>query len=135
MLLEHAATHAIPTDKTMKHALEISELLVHALHPASEGWHEVHIGKHREEDLQADMFMYKKGQPPVGIIYMNTPYVTGSDLKMATQLKTLMVNFLNGRDACVMLVYRALVVRPQKVPKGIYIISITEGTATQQGPN
>lgn len=117
------------------HALEISDLMVHALHPASDGWQQIHAGKHADEDLQVDMFMYKKGQPPVGIIYMNTPYVTGNDLKMATQLKTLMANFLNGREASVMLVYRELILRPQKVPKGIYIISITEGSASQQGPN
>ena len=117
--------------------LELAELFVHAAHPASEGWRQI-SGRQLEAtdvDVEVDMIMYKKGEPPVGVIHMATPYVSGQDLKMAQQLKTLMENRLNGREVKVLLVYRDILARPQHIPKGIYIMTISEGDSTVHGPN
>lgn len=117
--------------------LELAELFVHVTHPASEGWQQVSGRKLQtaDADVEVDMIMYKKGKPPVGVIHMAAPYVSASDLQVAMQAKTYMENYLNGRVASVLLVYRELLARPHRIPKGIHILTITEGDTTVQSLN
>ena len=121
----------------MMNEIQLAELFVRAVYPETEGWRQLHghLLETVDADFEVDMVMYKKGEPPVAVLHMSTPYVSTSDMKMAAQLKQLLQNRLNGREAKVLLVYRELLSRPQSVPRGIYIMTITEGDATTHGCN
>jgi hypothetical protein len=124
-------------DNSMSSEIELADAFVLVSHPASEGWHQIHSPKLEtlSMELEVDMVLYKKGQPPIAVVHMATAYVSRSDLEVAYLLRTIMTNLLNGRDARVLLVYRDLLVRPQKVPHGISIMTIIEGRTEMAGLN
>lgn len=117
--------------------IELAEAFVHVSHPASDGWKRVYSPKlnHLDVDLEVDMLMYKRGHAPIAVVHMATPYVSKQDLDVAKQLRTLLQTRLNGREVKVLLVYREILARPQKIPPGISIMSIIEGRNEMGSPN
>ena len=106
---------------------ELITTVLQAAHPPHAGWKQLG-GQQLIDDVEIDFVFFKKGKKPVAVLLMETPYVSGNDLRLAKHIQDLYQQKMNGRQVRVMLVYRDLLVRPQKVPPGISILSITEWT-------
>lgn len=106
---------------------ELIATVLQAAHPASAGWKRLG-GPQLLDDIEIDFVFFKKGKTPVAVLLMDTPYVSSSDLHLAKHIQDIYQQKMNGRQVWVMLVYRDLLVRPQRVPPGISILSITEWT-------
>ncbi len=91
-------------------------------YPTTDAWRQ--LGPQLVDELDIDNVFYRKGQPPVAVLYMDYPYVDKTDMLLAQHLQMLYGNRMNGRQLNVMLVYVNLLVRPQDLPKGLYILSV-----------
>ncbi len=63
---------------------------------------------------------------------MDSPYVNATDLQLARHLKECYAQKTDGRQLHVMLVYRNLLVRPQRILKGMSVVSLTEVDADEK---
>ncbi len=103
--------------------------VLQSVHPASAGWKQ--LDDRVIDDVEIDFIFFKKGETPVAVMLMDLPYVANSDLQLAKHIQDMYTQKMNGRLVEVMLVYRKLLMRPQKVPKGVSVLSITQWTETE----
>ena len=109
--------------------LALIERILQGLHAEKKGWKQL-MGC-RLDDIDIDFVFFLKGQLPVAAMVMETAYVQQEDLKLAAHLRDLYRHRMNGRELHVMLVYRQLLIRPQRLVKGISLLSISEEFDTE----
>lgn len=121
-MVRHAAMGAI----RMEHKMELGliEAVLDSVHPKQEGWKRL-LGC-QLDDVAVDYVFFRKGELPVAALIMESPYVNRKDLKLVQHLKELYIHKMNGRQLHVMLVYQELLIRPQRMPKGMSVLSLSE---------
>lgn len=112
--------------------MELLNIALHAAHPVNQGW--LRLRGCVLDEIEVDMFFYRKGEPPVAVLLMDTPYVSGADLKMASHVQSIYTQKMNGRKVKVMMVYRNLLFRPQRVPNDVYVMSVFDTTQEAEQP-
>ena len=107
-----------------KMELGLIEAVLDSVHPKYEGWKRL-LGCQLDE-VDVDYLFFRKGELPVAALIMESPYVNREDLKLAQHLKEIYNQKMNGRQLHVMLVYQGLLIRPQRMPKGMSVLSLNE---------
>jgi len=107
-----------------KMELGLIETILNSVFSTHEGWKRLLDCQIDEVDI--DFVFFRKGQLPVAALIMESPYVRREDLKLVQHLKDLYTQKMNGRHLHVMLVYQELLIRPQRMPKGMSVLSLTE---------
>jgi hypothetical protein len=107
-----------------KMELGLIEAVLDSVHPKHEGWKRL-LGCQLDE-VDVDYVFFRKGELPVAALIMESPFVNREDLKLVQHLKELYIQKMNGRQLHVMLVYQELLIRPQRMPKGMSVLSLTE---------
>lgn len=105
---------------------ELIKITLDAAHPISKGWQ--HLRACSLDNIDIDMVYVKRGKKPVAVVILDGAFVCKDDLKMAEHLRHVYNEKMNGREVRVLLVYQELLARPQAVPKGVSILSISDGS-------
>jgi hypothetical protein len=113
---------AIPMEHKME--LELIDAILHSIYPTHNGWKRL-LGCQLDE-VDVDYVFFRKGELPVAALIMESPYVNREDLKLVQHLKQVYNQKMNGRQLHVMLVYQELLIRPQRMPKGMSVLSLSE---------
>ena len=103
---------------------ELVQQALQQYYPHTEGWRQLRA--YTLDSIEIEMFFYRKGQHPVAVLVMDGVLINSDDVKLACHLQNIYKQKMNGRDVHVMLVYNQLLLRPQKIPSGISVMSITE---------
>lgn len=103
---------------------ELIRTVLDAAHPLSKGWQ--HLRACSLDTIDVDMVYFKRGKQPTAVILMDSAHVRKDDLKMAEHLRDVYNEKMNGREVRVLLVYQDLLARPQQVPKGVSILSVSD---------
>lgn len=110
--------------------LGLIEALLQGIFPQADGWQ---LRKDCVlEDVAVHYVFYRKGDQPVAALRMDSPYVNATDLQLVRHLKERYAKKMNGRQLHVMLVYRNLLMRPQRILKGMSVVSLTEVDADEK---
>lgn len=117
-----ALTNAINMESEA--TLGFIEAVLSSVHPSSQGWQQ--LKGCLLDEIEMDFVFIRKGQPPVAIMVMDSPYVSMDDLKLGDHIRSVYRSKMNGRELNVVLVYKELLMRPQRIPNGVSVLSVTE---------
>lgn len=102
--------------------LEMIEAALQVEYPPKNGW------KLQSDclldEVEIDFLLSRNGQNPIAAIIMHCPYLRSADIEMVNRLKDFYAEKMDGRELHVLLIYRELLVRPQRVPKGISLMAL-----------
>ncbi len=110
----------------MEHKMEIEliDAILNSMYPEKEGW--TLLQGLMLEEIDLDYVFVREGEPPTVALLMECPYIHPHDVSMAKHLVDIYSETNNGQKLNIILVYKQLLVRPQRIPNGIAVISLTE---------
>ncbi|MCF8278323.1 MAG: hypothetical protein K9J17_16465 [Flavobacteriales bacterium] len=108
--------------------LELIEAALQVEYPPYEGWKQLNNCE-LDDDFNIDFLFVRKGEPPVAVLLMESPYIKKEDMMLVDHVKSAYRRKMNGREVHVVLAYQEMLMRPQRIPKGMSLLVVSEDIA------